>query len=414
MDWTRRNWMSAAVTTAISALGTQIPLTAAQDEAAWQSIQEGFPVDRSIINLNHAGIGTSPRSVVEAVIRRTWNEEKCTPNTIFSYGPQLEPVRRDLAKMLGSDPEEIAVTRNATESLQTVLMGVPLKTGDEVLTTTLDYWAMLDALDQRKERDGIVVKKIKVPVPCSDLAGITQAFDRAITPRTKLILVSHPINLNGQLFPVGDISRLAHAKGIEVVVDAAQSFALTDCKISELGCDYLGTSLHKWLQAPKGTGMLYVKREKIGKLWPLFPSGVTKKKEDIRKFELYGTWPETILAIGDSIAFHNAIGAERKEARLRFLTQYWVDAIKATAGIRFHTAFGQKLSCGISCVEVEGVPAGTLRNWLLEKRRILTMDITRRTKEFSGVRVSPGLSTTLKELDALSQALRDARSQASV
>lgn len=180
--------------------------------------------------------------------------------------------------MLGADSEEIALTRNATEALQTVLLGVPLKAGDEVLTTTLDYWAMLDGLEQRRERDGIAVRKICIPVPCSDTAQITRTVERAITPKTKLILLSHPVNLNGQLFPVRDISRLAHARGIEVVVDAAQSFALANYKIDDLGCDYLGTSLHKWLQAPKGTGMLYVKRENSGEAVAVVP--VRRHKEE--------------------------------------------------------------------------------------------------------------------------------------
>lgn len=410
----RRNFMTAAAGAAFASglakLAAQDLEAGARDENAWREIQAAFPVDRATVNLNHAGIGTSPRAVVDAVVRRTWDGEKCAPGTIFSYGPQLDAVRQGLARLLGADAEEIAVVRNATEALDAVLLGIPLRAGDEVLTTTLDYWAMLDALDQRRERDGVVIDKIKIPVPCHDLGEIVEAFRARITPRTKLILISHPINLNGQLFPVAAISRLAHQHGIEVVVDAAQSFALTDYKIADLGCDYLGTSLHKWLQAPKGSGLLYVKRDKIAKVWPLFASGTTRKKDDIRKFELYGTWPETILAIGDAIAFHESIGAARKKARLRHLTDYWVGAVKKTPGIRFHTAFGKDLSCGISCVELEGVNASTLRAWLLEKRGILTMDVTRRTAEFAGVRVSPGLSTTKPELDRLIEALHDAPS----
>lgn len=401
----RRAWLSQALAAAAAQVQAQPP----QDEAGWQRLAEAFPVDRSIRNFNHAGIGTSPRRVVDAVVARTWAGELTSPNTIFSYGPQLEPIRAKLAALLGCDAEEIALTRNATESLHAVLLGIPLRAGDEVVTTTLDYWAMLDALQQRAERDGVVVKKVKVPVPCRDLQQLVRIFEQAIGPRTRLILLSHPINLNGQLFPVGDIARMAHARGVEVVVDAAQSFALVDTRMADLQCDYLGTSLHKWLQAPKGTGMLYVRRDHIEKTWPLFPAGATRRKDDIRKFELYGTWPETILALGDAIAFHESLGGARKEARLRYLTQYWCDAVKAVPGLRFHTALGEKLSCGITCVEVEGVPAPALRQWLLDERKILTMDVTRRTREFAGVRVSPGLSTTKAELDALVSALAEAR-----
>jgi len=368
-------------------------------------------VERTILNFNHAGIGTCPRAVSDSVVRHLWNEERCAPNTIFSYGPRLEPIRAGLAAMLGCDAEEIAITRNATESLHAVLLGLPLQAGDEVLTTTLDYWAMLDALDQRRERDGVVVKKLRIPVPCANLNEIVEIFEKAIGPKTRLILISHPINLNGQLFPVRAISRMAHARGVEVVVDAAQSFGLMEYKMaSDLECDYLGTSLHKWLQAPKGTGLLYVKRDKIAKVWPLFASGGTRKKDDIRKFELFGTWPETILGIDEALAIHNAIGGARKEVRHRYMTRYWVNAVEKMEGVRFHTAVGSKeTNCGITCVELEGITGTGLRQWLLDKRKILTMDITRRTQEFNGVRISPGLSTTKQELDRLIEALRDAR-----
>lgn len=378
------------------------------DETTWEQLARAFPVDRTILNFNHAGIGTSPRRVVDAVVSRTWSGEQCAPNTIFSYGPQLDSVRGRLAVLAGCDAEEVAITRNATEALNAVLLGVPLRAGDEVLTTTLDYWAMLDALDQRRARDGVVVTKLRIPAPCRELGEIVSLFEKAMSPRTKLILISHPINLNGQLFPVQALSRMAHGRGVEVVVDAAQSFGLIDYRIADLECDYMGTSLHKWLQAPKGTGLLYVKREKIAKVWPLFAPGTTRKADDIRKFELFGTWPETILAIDEAVAFHNAIGGARKEARLHHMTRYWVERVKDVPGIRFHTGLGEKLSCGITCVEVEGTTSSALRTYLLQEHRILTMDVSRRTSEFSGVRISPGLSTTVEELDRLVAALQSA------
>ncbi len=398
MESTRRAWLATAIAANM----------AAGNDPQWDRLSAAFPVDRSIRNFNHAGVATTPTTVLESVLQHTRSGEACAPNTIFSYAPRLEPIREGLAQILSCDAEEVAITRNATESLNAVLLGLPLGAGDEILTTTLDYWAMLDALDQRRERDGVVVKKVQIPVPCTDLKQITKLFADAITPRTKLILISHPINLNGQLLPVREISRLAHSHGIEVVVDAAQSFALKQYKIEDLECDYLGASLHKWLQAPKGTGLLYVRREKIEKLWPLFAAGNTRKKSDIRKFELYGTWPETILAIGDALKIHNAIGGKAKEDRHRYLTSYWLDKVKDIQRLRLHTPMGADLSCGITCIELEGTSAPKLREWLLKERSILTMDVTRRTKEFSGIRISPGLSTTRVELDALVTALHEA------
>lgn len=379
---------------------------AAASSPAWEDLAQLYPVDRSIRNFNHAGVGTTPKAVLDAVLGHTRRGESCAPNTIFSYGPELEPIRAGLAQLLGADPEEVAITRNATESLHAILLGLPLQKGDEVLTTTLDYWAMIDALEQRRDRDGIAIRKIQIPVPCSDLSQITRLFEQAITRRTRLILISHPINLNGQLLPVREICRMAHARNIEVVVDAAQSFALKQFKIGDLECDYLGTSLHKWLHAPKGSGLLYLRRSHIPKLWPLFASGSTRKKEDIRKFELYGTWPDTLLAIGEAIRFHNSLGPAAKEARHREMTRYWLDAVRDLSRLRLYTPTGNELSCGITCIGLDGMPASTLRKRLLDQHRILTMDVSRRTKEFDGVRISPSLATIRAELDALINAIR--------
>lgn len=388
-----------------AAVGTGSAQTA---EDPWEALAQSFPVDRSLINFNHDGVGTTSAPVLDAVIEHTRRGERAAPYTIFSYAPQIEPIRSGLARLLGASPEEIAITRNATESLNAVLLGIPLRNGDEVITTTLDYWAMLDALDQRQERDGVVVKKLRVPVPCSDLSQIVRLFEQAIMPRTKLFLISHPINLNGQLFPVRELSRLAHAHGIEIVVDAAQSFALKNYKIEDLECDYLGASLHKWLQAPKGSGLLYVKRDKIENTWPLFAAGVTRKRSDIRKFELYGTWPESILAIGEAITFHERVGGAVKEAHHCRLTEFWLNGVKDIPGLKLHTPVGEDLSCGITCVELAGFPAPKLRQWLLDRHKIVTMDITRRTSEFAGIRISPGMPTTRKELSRLVDALQEA------
>lgn len=394
---TRRHWLAAT--------GSAFAQTS---EDSWDRLASSFPVDRSLVNMNHAGVGTTALPVLDQVIALTRQGERCAPNTIFSYAPQLEPIRAGLAGLLGASPEEVAITRNATESLNAILLGIPLERGDEVVTTTLDYWAMLDALYQRRDRDGVVVKQVRIPVPCNDLGQIVRLFEEAITPRTRLFLISHPINLNGQLFPVRALSRLAHARGIEVVVDAAQSFALKQYSIEDLECDYLGASLHKWLQAPKGTGLLYMRRQHIPKVWPLFAAGNTRKREDIRKFELYGTWPETILGIAVALRLHSAAGSAGKEAHHRRLTTYWLDRVKDLPRLRLYTPIGAELSCGITCVGLDGVPAGRLRQWLLDKHKIVTMDVTRRTREFDGIRISPGLPTTRGELDRLVGALQEA------
>lgn len=374
------------------------PEHAAMDEDFWFEIQRAFSVTRGIINLNNGGVSPSPRIVTEAVARYLWEQEDATAYTMWSIlEPQSETIRAGLADVFGCDKEEIAITRNASESLEILLMGMNLKSGDEILTTTQDYPRMLTTLRQREQREGLVLKTVKVPIPPKNLSEITGAFERGITQKTRLILISHVINITGQITPVKAVCELARSKGIEVIVDGAHSFAHFAFTQSDLGCDYYGTSLHKWLYAPKGTGLLYVKREKIEKIWPLMAAD-QKQASDIRKFEEIGTHSAAPrLGIGEAILFHNGIGAKRKEARLRYLSRYWENKLKELPNVRFHTSFDENQSCGIGNVEIIDVDPGALGTYLMDKHKIFTTPIIH--DEFKGMRITPNVYTTLKELD---------------
>lgn len=383
------------------------PAAAVEDEAYWREIQQAFSISRSILNLDNGNVCPSPRIVTQELVRTIWEIEEAPAYMLYDLpGFPPDPILSGLARLLGCSPGEVAITRNATEALDTVLLGVPLERGDEVLTTTNDYWAMLDALEQRRDRDGIVLKMIPVPVPARSQDELAQAFEKAMGPRTKLILVSHPVNLTGQLFPIKRICDAAHARGIEVVVDAAQSFGLVDYKISDLGCDYLGTSLHKWLLAPIGTGMLYMKKEKIAKVWPLLPSPV-QARGAMYKFMMIGTFsPAPYLAISEALAFHNGIGPARKEARLRYLTKYWTDQVADIPGISFLASFAPEMSCGIATFQLPGVKPKDLRRYLLERHSIVVQSIgSDRAPEVHGLRVTPNVYTTLEELDRFTDVL---------
>ena len=265
------------------------PDQAAMDEDFWFDIQRAFTVTRGIINLNNGGVSPSPRIVTEALVRYIWQQEDATAYTMWQIlEPQSETIRTGLAELFGCDREEIAITRNASESLEILLMGIDLKSGDEILTTTQDYPRMLTTLRQRELREGLTLKMIKIPVPPKNLNEIVEAFDRGITRKTKVILVPHVVNITGQITPVKAICDIARPKGIEVIVDGAHSFAHFDFTHRDLDCDYYGTSLHKWLYAPKGTGMLFVRRNKIERIWPLM-AAEKKQSTDIRKFEEIGT-----------------------------------------------------------------------------------------------------------------------------
>jgi selenocysteine lyase/cysteine desulfurase len=382
------------------------PLDAALDEDDWATIQQAFSVTRGIINLNNGGVSPSPRIVTEAFVRYTWQQEDATAYTMWQIlEPQSETIRTGLAEIFGCDREEIAITRNASESLEILLMGLDLKSGDEIVTTTQDYPRMITTLKQRELREGLKLSLIKIPLAPANVDDIATAFERAVTPKTKLILVSHQINLTGQINPVKKVCEMARSKGIETIVDGAHSFAQFDFKRDDLGCDYFGSSLHKWLYAPKGTGLLYVKKDKIPKVWPLM-AAEDKQKTDIRKYEEIGTHSAAMrLAIGEAILFHNAIGGKRKEERLRYLSRYWMNNLKAVPRVGFHTSFDPKQSCAIANFKIDGVDPVALGSYLMSKHKIFTTPIVH--EEFSGIRITPNVYTTLWELDRFSNVVAD-------
>ncbi len=319
--------------------------------------------------------------------------------------PQVETIRTGLADLFGCEREEIAITRNASESLEILLMGLDLHSGDEILTTNQDYPRMLTTLRQREQREGISLKLISIPVPSESKQDIVETFEMGISSRTKVILMCHQINLTGQILPVKEICAMARSKGIEVIVDGAHSFAQFAFKNSDIKCDYFGTSLHKWLYAPKGTGMLFVKKDNISKIWPLMAADKSQVT-DVRKFEEIGTNSiATKLAIGEAIAFHNGIGSERKEARLRYLSRYWMNNLKQLKNVRFNTSFNDEFSCALANFTMENIKIHDLYEYLFTKHKIITTPIVH--NEFNGIRITPNLYTTLPELDRFCEIIAD-------
>ncbi len=382
------------------------PIEAATDEDYWATIQQAFSVTRGIINLNNGGVSPSPRMVTEAFVRYTWQQEDATAYTMWRIlEPQSETVRTGLAEMFGCSPEEIAITRNASESLEILLLGLDLQRGDEILANTQDYPRMLTTLRQRELREGLKLNLIKIPIAPANTDDIVALYEKAITPKTKVILLSHEINITGQIMPIRKISEMARARGIETIVDGAHAFAQFDFKRDDIQCDYYGTSLHKWTYAPKGTGLLYVKKDKIPKVWALM-AAEDKNKNDIRKFEEIGTHSAAMrLAIGEAVLFHNAIGSKRKEARLRFLARYWMDNLKSLPNVGFNTSFDPKQMCAIGNFKIDGVDPVKLGNHLMDKHKIFTTPVVH--PEFTGIRITPNVYTTLSELDRFCNAVAD-------
>jgi selenocysteine lyase/cysteine desulfurase len=376
----------------------------AADENYWREIQQAFTLDRTIINLNNGGCSPSPRVVHEAFKRYLDISNQAPVYHMWEIlEPNIETVRRRLAAEFGCDPEELAITRNASEALQTAQLGIDLKPGDEVVTTNQDYGRMLNTWEQRVRRDGIKLTKIAFPVPPPSMNDLADRLLGAITPATKVLHFCHITNLTGQIFPVKRICDDARRRGIKTVVDGAHAFAHFPYKVSDLGCDYYGTSLHKWLLAPIGTGFLYVRRENIESLWPLTPAA-EGQKANIRKFEEIGTHPAANHnAIAEALSFHEGITIERKAARLRYLRDRWAARLAKNPRVRIHTNLDPVQSCAIANVQIVGVPTGKVVARLWERWRIIATPIVH--AEFEGVRVTPNVYTTLEEIDTFAAAM---------
>ena len=383
---------------ATRAVAARAPEDVASDESYWRDVQQAFSISRSLIDLNNGYTCPSPRVVTESLIDYIWQQEEA-PSYYLRYllPPRRETVRQSLARLFGCDAEEIAIVRNTSEAMEILLFGLDLKSGDEVITTTQDYGRMRTTLEQRRRREGIDIKYFSIPTPASSMDDLVEQFRDAITPRTRMILMSHQINLTGQILPVKRICDLAREHGIEVMVDGAHSFAQFAFTRDEIGCDYFGTSLHKWLYAPKGTGMLYVRRDKIEKIWPLM-AAPDRMNDDIRKFEETGTQSlAPILATGEAVAFHRAIGPDRKEARLRYLKDHWAKKLMEVPNIRLHTSLDPEMSCAIGNVEIVGIEPDALERYLWDEHHIVVASINH--EEYRGLRITPNLYTTLDELD---------------
>ncbi|MEW5977931.1 MAG: aminotransferase class V-fold PLP-dependent enzyme [Acidobacteriota bacterium] len=382
----------------------QTPEQLATDEDFWFEIQQAFTLDRTIVNLNNGGVSPSPRIVQEAMRRYLELSNQAPAYTMWTLlEPQIESVRTRLAAAFGCDAEEMAITRNASESLETCILGLDLRPGDEVLTTNHDYPRMLTTWQQRERRDGIVLKKISFPTPPSSLDELSDRFEKAITPKTRVILFCHITNLTGQIFPVRQICRMGREHGIEVIVDGAHAFAHFPFQHEDLDCDYYGTSLHKWLLAPHGTGFLYVRKSKIPKLWPLM-AAPESMQDNIRKFEEIGTHPAANHnAIAEALAFHEGIGVERKAARLRYLRDRWARRLEGQPGVKLLTSFDPSMSCGLATVGIEGVDPNKLTQYMWNSHRILVTPIIH--DEFQGIRVTPNVYTIPDEIDRFAAAM---------
>lgn len=382
------------------------PVTVATDEDFWSFIREHFTVSPNIINLNNGGVSPQPKPVQDAHIRYYQYCNEAPSYYMWRILDQgREPLRAKLAEMAGCLPEEIAINRNTTEGLNTIIFGLNLKAGDEVVLSKYDYPNMMNAWKQREKRDGIKLNWVDLNLPEENGDAIVQKYAAAITPLTKIVHVTHMINWTGQILPARKIADVAHQKGCEVIVDASHTFAHIGYRISDLGCDYYATSLHKWLCAPFGTGFMFIKKEKIKNVWALLSAPIPDA-DNIGKFECIGTRSFAAeMSIGHAIDFQYLIGTKRKEERLRYLKNYWCKKVADIPKVKLFTSLKDEFSCAIATFAIDGWKPEDIDARLFEKKKIHCTTINQ--ENVHGVRVTPHVYTTLRDLDQLVAAITE-------
>nr|WP_293833352.1 aminotransferase class V-fold PLP-dependent enzyme [uncultured Arsenicibacter sp.] len=386
------------------------PAKLAQDEDFWAWIKSDYTVSPNILNLNNGGVCPQPKIVQDAHIRFYQYANEAPSYYMWRILDQgRESLRSKLANLAGCSAEEIAINRNATEGLNTVIFGLNLKPGDEVVLTKQDYPNMLNAWKQREKRDGIKLVYLNLDLPQENDEYFVEQYTKAFTSKTKVVHITHLINWVGQITPVRKIADEAHKRGIEVIADGAHTFGLFDFKIPDLGCDYFASSLHKWLCAPFGSGLMYVRRDKIKNVWALL-SNNEPDGPDIRKFESLGTRSfASEMAIGTAVDYHEGIGTARKFARVHYLKNYWAERVKNIPGVRLHTSLKPEYAGGVALFSIDGMKPSEVDSALFSQHKIHTVGIE--WENIKGVRVTPHIYTSTRDLDRLVNAIEDISSK---
>ena len=396
----------AHLQSAVAAVGGADPRRVASDEDFWRAIRGDYSIKPDYINLENGYYCFMPQQTLEHQIehlRRVNYEGSYYMRTVQQQNKQL--VAGKVAEVVGCTAEEVAITRNTTESLDLIIGGLDWQRGDEAVMAEQDYGAMLNHFRFVARRFGVVNRMVSIPNHPGDDDEIVDLYASAITDKTRLLMVCHMVNITGQVLPVRKICDMAHARGVEVMVDGAHAYSHIDFQMRDLDCDYYGTSLHKWLSAPLGSGMLYVRKEKIDTVWPLLAER-DLEPNDLRRLNHIGTHPVHVdLGILNAIEYQNAIGLERKEARLKYLQHYWTSQLRDVPRVIINTPADIHRHGGIGNVGIEGIDPRELADTLMKDYRIFTVSIDR--PGVRGLRITPNLYTTTRELDALVSAIKE-------
>lgn len=381
------------------------PKLTPDDDDFWGWVRSNYTISTSLLNLNNGGVSPQPKPVQDAFFRFTEMANEAPTYYLWRILEDgKDSIRTKLANLLDAEPEEIALNRNATEALDSVIHGIKLKKGDEVVLSKYDYPRMMNAWKYREQKDGIKLRWVDFDFPENDEDALVEKYTSLFNKKTKLVHITHLINWAGQVVPVKPIAKAAKEVGAKVLVDAAHSFAHIQFSVKDWDIDYLGTSLHKWLCAPFGTGMLYIKKEEIENIGTFFTEDLNMDKGNIKKFEELGTRATTAeLAVGQAIDFHEIIGSERKQKRLHELKQYWVDKVKDHPKIIISTPDSPGLSGALGHVGIQGMEAGKIDSFLMSNYKVHTVGIIH--EKLNGIRVTPHVYTSFADLDRFSNAL---------
>lgn len=376
------------------------------DDDFWDGIRKLYILKNDYINLENGWYNVLPQNIMESHLKYI---QELNLHGSYYMRTRMQndriAIRSQLATYLNISEDEIIITRNTTESMNTIISGIDWKSGDEAIMAEHDYGAMLDMFKQVSKRYGMINKILQIPLLPESDEDIISVYEKAITSKTKLIMVCHMVNTSGQILPVKKICDMAHRHGVKVLVDGAHAIAHFDFKISDLNCDYYASSLHKWMCVPLGAGMLYVKKENIAEIWPI--NGESNYADnDIMKLNHTGTAPIHVeMTINEAIQFQNKIGIKRKEDRLRLLQNRWTNQVKDINGIILNTPLSADRSCAIANVGIKDIKPSELAEKLLKKYKIWTVAID--GGGVHGCRITPNIYNTLEEMDALAKALKE-------
>lgn len=377
-----------------------------KDEKFWKKFRKDFyHVPKDFVNLENGYFGVQPNPVQKAYIK---NIERVNVNSSrylrTKYGEEFRTILEGLSSFAGIDPEETLITRNATEALNIAIQGLDWKAGDEVILSGQDYFSMIETFEMLEKQKGIVIKRIKIPLIPENDEEILAHYENAVTPKTKAILVTHVIHLTGQIMPVRKIADRFKPKGIDIIVDAAHSFAQIDFGLRDLGADFVGVNLHKWFGNPLGAGLLYVKKSRVKDLKPLYgDSGADEN--DIKKLGHFGTLSvPTLLTVPEAQKFNEMITIPTKEKRLRYLQNYWTSQAREIPKVIITTPSDPSRSCAIASFKIEGIETKKVISDLYEKTKVFT--VIRYLPDEEVVRVTPSLYNLTSELDVLLDGLK--------